>query len=329
MNSNNNFSSKGIEKIPNVHYGLINDSDSENYFPPLEYNSKSPEETIKEGDIFDLLYSFPSTGFDTNINYVNEKKINQFDNYNKKNNTSFNYIEKNTNDNNGNVHILEEKNGNNKAQKINPEDNQKEKENITKKFIIKKTLLGRKRKEDKNSKRKRTEKDNDNASKKFINKCIESINNCINDKISLNKDKIGLYKPNLKKYLPSKAKDKKEFFQKEIRNLYEFATIKRCKKENKNNYIKHNKSLMEKLKDEKINKMLNTSFKDYFIAFLNDEKIINEEIILNQHFKTLNECFNNIEGKDGYYTEEEKNRIKEYCIKLVNGGIASRNRIKK
>ena len=61
---------------------------------------------------------------------------------------------------------------------------------------------------------------------------------------------------------------------------------------------------------------------------MNDEKNINyenENLELNEDFKTLKECFN--EGKDSY-TLEQKAQFKTYIEHLMNGKISPRKKRK-
>ena len=155
---------------------------------------------------------------------------------------------------------------------------------------------------------------------------MESSHNYINSEIKYygqNPDEFNLHKPNVIKYLPSKAKDKPDYFKKNMKYFYEnYSEPKNAKDKEMYRIANHNiLKKLEEFNDNKISKIFDTSFEDYFYAFLNDEKIINGNIILNGHFKTLKDCFNNINDEDNYYTEEEKNRIKEYCVKLINGEI--------
>lgn len=191
--------------------------------------------------------------------------------------------------------------------------------------------LGRKKKND-TSMSSHTRKSKDNGSKRFMTKCMELINDCFNSeiqRIGLNSKGFKLYKPSIIKFLPLKAYQKPNYFRKTIEYYYEnYALPKNAK--NKDMYIIHNKNLIFAVKainDNKLNIMLNTSFEDYFVAFLNDDKIINHRyIILNNSFKTLKDCFNNINDEYNYYTEEEKACIKDYCMRLINGEIKTKNR---
>ena len=272
------------------------------------------------GEKENSLFPFFTTGLDTIFFHDCINNDNQFNNdLNKeknpqdKSNQNFDNINNNHNNNDHNNN-----NHNNNVNLVNAKDN----ENI--KFITTaKKVLGRKRKEDKSKPSKHTKKSNDNGSKRFIIQCMESIDQSINSKIEPYNYK--LYKPSLTNNLPQKVNEKKIFLEKKIVEYYEnYAQPRHCLEENKNIYKIHNHNVIKELKslnDIKINGMLNSSFIDNFKCFLNDIKI-------NEDFKTLKDYFNDVDDEDNYYSKEEKNKIKNYCEKLISNGITPRNRNK-
>ena len=181
--------------------------------------------------------------------------------------------------------------------------------------------LGRKRKDDLTSDKKHTNKSYDNASKKFMTQGMISVCDFFNSKIYPHGK---LKKPNIIQFLPSKVDQIKIYLEQNIRIFFEnYSEPKHSL--NKDSYRVHNKNLLQQLDEldiDDINLMLDASFVDYFLSFLYDDKIVNGNIFLNKHFKTFKECFND------YYNEEEKNNIKEYCIRLINGEIKPRNATK-
>ena len=234
------------------------------------------------------------------------------------------YIEINNNNNEKNAINNNNSNSENNDNSINHNDETKIKFKTEKK-----SNLGRKLKNDKTSERNHTRLTNDNASKKFIKAGGNSYHNYIKSTIKpylKNSDEFKLHKPNFIKYLPSKAKEKPEYFKKSMKFFYEnYSEPKNAK--DKDMYRIANHNILKKLdefNDNKLSRLITPSFEECFLAFLNDEKIINDNLILNGHFKTLKDCFNNIEDESDYYTEEEKERIKEYCTKLIIGEIKGR-----
>ena len=194
----------------------------------------------------------------------------------------------------------------------------------------KQSHLGRKPKDNKEEGL-HTKYSKDNGSNKLIIQCMKNTTDCIN--IIIEKFKIGkLYNPNLTKKLTLNVVDKKAFLEKEIKIYYEqHSKARHCLKENKDNYINNNREIIEKLykmKDRNIILIFEIPFCLYLRAFLNDEKNINyenENLELNEDFKTLKECFN--EGKD-YYTLEQKAQYKAYIEQLINGQISPRKKRK-
>ena len=298
---------------------------NDNYFlPPIRSNNNLKENNFLErGSLCENFLSLKSTFPDSFLSdFIERGEINNIND-----NETFTDLFGKNNDiqNIGNV-----------LQNDSVNQTSKNENKIENKFTIKK--LGRKKKDENNSTCKHTNKSNDNGSNKFINKCIESLDNCINleinpDYIPNNKNndiQLKLNKPTLKKHIPQKVDEKANFFKNEIKTYYEkYIDLKNCK--NRNSYKIHNKILIEKLEAsndvyKKVNTMLKISFKDYLEAFLKDEKIISDNIVLNKNFKTLKDCFNNIQDKGGYYSQEKKNEIKNYTLNLINGKIKARNR---
>ena len=203
---------------------------------------------------------------------------------------------------------------------------------VKKKFKIDKgqNSLGHKKKGNKEE-CKHTKYDNDNASNKLIIQCMKITTDYINNFIE-EFDVGKLYNPNLTNNLALNVVEKKAFLENKIKIYYEkYSKAKHCSKENKDNYINNNREIIEKLykkKERNIKLIFEIPFCLYLRAFLNDEKNINyenENLELNEDFKTLKDCFN--EGKD-YYTIEQKAQYKTYIEKLMNGQIYPRKRRK-
>jgi hypothetical protein len=198
------------------------------------------------------------------------------------------------------------------------------------KFKVKQKHLGRKSKDNKEEGL-HTKYSKDNGANKLIIQCMKNTTDCINSIIE--NFKIGkLYNPNLTKNLTLNVVDKKAFLEKEIKIYYEeHSKARHCLKENKDNYINNNREIIKKLyemKERNIILIFEIPFYLYLRAFLNDEKNIiyeNENLELNEDFKTLKECFN--EGKD-YYTLEQKAQYKAYIEQLINGQISPRKKKK-
>ena len=196
--------------------------------------------------------------------------------------------------------------------------------------IKQKKNLGRKNKYDKEEGL-HTKYSKDNGSNKLIIHCMKIVTNYINNIIE--KFNIGkLFNPNLTNKLTLNVVDKKAFLENKIKIYYEeHSKAKHCLEENKDNYINNNREIIEKLykmKDRNIILIFEIPFCLYLRAFLNDEKNINyenENLELNEDFKTLKECFN--EGKD-YYTLEQKAKYKIYIEQLINGQISPRKKRK-
>ena len=292
-----------------------------------------------QADIFSNFVNFNSTDSSTNLideskylrndnikdfNMIGTDKFDKFgNNFLGDNNTLDSCTEKSQ------IQFDEDKN------KIYNELNIKGNNKDTEQKVVFKTelkeKLGRKKKGD-HSLRKHNKFSNDDGSKRFMIQCIRSINDYINSEIQLYesyKNEFKLYKPNLCNNLPHKAIEKKIIFDKPLREFYEnFVQPKNCLNANKDIYRNNNRKIINKLYKlniNKINAMFDTSFSDYFKAFLNDEITINGYLKLNEKFKTLSECFNNSEDMDDYYTTEQKNKIKNYSLKLINGEIKARN----
>ena len=187
--------------------------------------------------------------------------------------------------------------------------------------IVHQKPLGRRPKDDLTSDRDHTGKSNDNAFKKCLTKCTIQIWNFINSKIYPHGK---LKKPNITQFLPLKVDLKKVYLEQNIRIFFENYPEPKYAL-NKNSYRIHNRNLLnllDLLDNQEINSIFYASFIDYFLAFFNNDRIINGNIFLNKYFKTYDECFND-------YSEEEKNSIKEYCIKLINGELKPRKSRKK
>ena len=174
---------------------------------------------------------------------------------------------------------------------------------VKKKFKIDKgqNSLGHKKKGNKEE-CKHTKYDNDNASNKLIIQCMKITTDYINNFIE-EFDVGKLYNPNLTNNLALNVVEKKAFLENKIKIYYEkYSKPQHCSKENKDNYINNNREIIEKLykkKERNIKLIFEIPFCLYLKVFLNDEKIINyenENLELNEDFKTLKDCFN--EGKD-------------------------------
>ena len=211
----------------------------------------------------------------------------------------------------------------------NENDNIKELNNANAgvKFLSKKKGRPKKGQENRGNKI-HTKNSNDNASKKIINSCKSNIYNLIRQYIPIQSG-IKLDVPTIQNQLGSSHEDINKFFNKTIHNIFCDTIPKRVKEEIKDNreQHQHNKNIIDILlenekNDEKkqikvLNGLFNLCFKDYLIAYLNDEtqiKISDDEIINLNGFKTFGSCFN--EGKNKY-DSKEKNTYKEHILKII------------
>ena len=295
----------------------------------------------RQADIFNNFASFNSTDSSTPLINESESKYFRNDNINNFdmiNTGKFDKFENNILGENNTLDSITEKTQKQSDQyknKICDEINLKGNKREAKQKVVFKTelkqKLGRKKKGD-HSLSKHNKFSNDDGSKRFMVQCIRSINDSINSETQLYesyKNEFKLYKPNLCNNLPHKVTEKKIIFDKPLREFFEnFVQPKNCLKVNKDSYRNYNRKIIRKLiklNVGKINAMFDTPFSIFFKAFLNDEKIINGYLILNEKFKTLSECFNDPKDMDNYYNTEQKYKIKIYSLKLLNGEIKSRN----
>ena len=289
----------------------------------------------------DIFASFNSTDSSTPLINESESKYFRNDNINNFdmiNTGKFDKFENNILGENNTLDSITEKTQKQSDQyknKICDEINLKGNKRDAKQKVVFKTelkqKLGRKKKGD-HSLSKHNKFSNDDGSKRFMVQCIRSINDSINSETQLYesyKNEFKLYKPNLCNNLPHKVTEKKIIFDKPLREFFEnFVQPKNCLKVNKDSYRNYNRKIIRKLiklNVGKINAMFDTPFSIFFKAFLNNEKIINGYLILNEKFKTLSECFNNPKDMYNYYNTEQKNKIKIYSLKLLNGEIKPRN----
>ena len=208
-------------------------------------------------------------------------------------------------------------------------DNIKELNNVNNgiKFLSKKKGRPKKGQENRGNKI-HTKNSNDNASKKIYNSCKSNIYNLIKQNLPIQTG-IKLDIPTIKNQLGNSYENINKFFNKTIYNIFCDTIPKRVKKEIKNNrnQYKQNKNIIDILlenekNDEKkqikvLNGLFNLCFKDYLIAYLNDQtqiKISDDEIISLNGFKTFGSCFN--EGKDKY-APNQKNTYKKHILKII------------
>ena len=173
-----------------------------------------------------------------------------------------------------------------------------------------------------------TSKSNDNARKRIINSCKLSIYNAIIQYIPNQLD-IKLHIPTIEKQMGYSRQSINEFSHKKIYNIFCDTIPKKIKNEIKNNreQYQHNKNIIDmllenELKDENkqikiLNGLFNLCFKDFLIAYLNDEteiKISDDINISLKGFKTFGSCFN--ERKDGY-NQSQKNVYKNKILEII------------
>ena len=196
-----------------------------------------------------------------------------------------------------------------------------------KKFICKKK--GRPRKGQENqSNRNHTITSYDNARKKIINSCKTNIYNIIKKYIPKNSN-IKLHVPTIEKQMGYSHDSINAFFNKKVYKIFCDTIPKKLKEELKNNreQYQHNKNIIDmllenELKDENkqikiLNGLFNLCFKDFLIAYLNDEteiKICDDINISLKGFKTFGSCFN--EKKDGY-NQSQKNIYKKNILEMI------------
>ena len=168
----------------------------------------------------------------------------------------------------------------------------------------------------------------DNARKRIINSCKSNIYNLIKQYIP-NQSDIKLHMPTIEKQLGYSYETINTFFNKTIYNIFCDTIPKRVKKEIKNNrnQYKQNKNIIDiLLENEKNNEkkpikelkgLFNLRFKDYLIAYLNDEtqiKIFDNIYINLNGFKTFSSCFNEGNNK---YDQSLKNSYKEKIMEML------------
>ena len=168
----------------------------------------------------------------------------------------------------------------------------------------------------------------DNARKRIINSCKKNIYNVIKRYI-LNQSDIELHMPTIENQLGHSYENINNFFNKTIYNIFCDTIPKRVKEEIKDNreQHQHNKNIIDILlenekNDEKkqikeLNGLFNLCFKDYLIAYLNDEtqiKIFDNININLNGFKTFGSCFN--EGKNKY-EQSKKNFYKKRLMEML------------
>ena len=183
-------------------------------------------------------------------------------------------------------------------------------------------------KKDDNSPRKHTSKSNDNGANVFITKCKKSLHQSLSPKImeflrkkrkrTKEKYKLRLRQPYIKNYLIKGVTEKRSLFYTPIKTIYEIN----------NERLSVVLGLKEEDEDEEIKMLLDTEFRVYFEAFLNDEKsiIVNGMEIELENFDTLKDCFN--EGKNPY-SKKDKEIKKNYLDRMKNGEIPTRAKRKK
>ena len=193
------------------------------------------------------------------------------------------------------------------------------------KFISKKK--GRPRKGQENqSNRNHTNVSYDNARKKIINSCKKNIYNLIIKNIPKNSN-ITLHMPTIEKQMGYSYESINKFFDKKIYDIFCDSKPKKLKNEIKNNPEQYqhntkniNKLLEDELKDENkqikiLYGLFNLYFKDYLVAYLNDEKeikILDDINISLNGFKTYCDCFTKI------YDQNQKNSYKTKILKMFD-----------
>lgn len=205
----------------------------------------------------------------------------------------------------------------------------KKKKNSEKKEIIKKNI-----------KSKHTGKDND--FQKICTACLYEFNESINKEIKsfLDSNNIVMYcdlcRPAITP-LPHNIIKKIDFINNPIL-IYYLKYIKprlnekRKKNDNENilNIVFNLENSLKNIIVKRINNIFITPFRCYLLAFVRDENIINVEtndlnFVFNFKFNTLKDCFNGEENKENnntkkmkncYYSEETKEKLKNYTLDL-------------
>ena len=173
-----------------------------------------------------------------------------------------------------------------------------------------------------------TSKSNDNARKKIINSCKLSMYNLITQYMPTQLD-LKLHIPTIEKQMGYSHDSINAFFNKKVYKIFCDTIPKKLKEELKNNreQYQHNKNIIDmllknELKDDNkqiktLNGLFNLCFKDFLMAYLNDEteiKISDDITISLEGFKTFSSCFN--EENNGY-TQSQKNAYKKNILEII------------
>ena len=198
----------------------------------------------------------------------------------------------------------------------------------TKLFEISKKGRRKKNQKNNNLKLKRHDKFSlNNAIRKIIHSCNQSIYDFIKTKLHKNQK---INRPTIEKQIGTKIKDYRLFFKKTyamilyktIPKRYKKQKIKNEKKEltieDKEKIYETNKKNLDKILEKNNQKILfelfNLTFGDFFKAYLNDSKdiYINDTYINLEGFKTYGQCFNT--GTNSYSIRQKE----KYKVKLLN-----------
>ena len=173
-----------------------------------------------------------------------------------------------------------------------------------------------------------TSKSNDNARKKIINSCKLSMYNLIAQYMPTQLD-LKLHIPTIERQMGYSHDSINAFFNKKVYKIFCDTIPKKLKEELKNNreQYQHNKNIIDmllenELKDDNkqiktLNGLFNLCFKDFLMAYLNDEteiKISDDITISLEGFKTFGSCFN--EENNGY-TQSQKNAYKKNILEII------------
>ena len=140
---------------------------------------------------------------------------------------------------------------------------------------------------------------------------------------------LKLHIPTIEKQMGYSHDSINAFFNKKVYKIFCDTIPKKLKEELKNNreQYQHNKNIIDmllenELKDDNkqiktLNGLFNLCFKDFLMAYLNDEteiKISDDITISLEGFKTFGSCFN--EENNGY-TQSQKNAYKKNILEII------------
>jgi hypothetical protein len=204
------------------------------------------------------------------------------------------------------------------------------KKNNSGKILFKNVKKGRPKKGEENKgKKTHTKTSCDNARKKIYNSCKLSIYDIIMKYVPTQLG-LKLHIPTIEKQMGYSKKSINKFFNKKIYDIFCDSVPKKLKEELQNNraLYQHNKNVIDMLLENELNDenkqikilkgLFNLTFKDFLIAYLNDEteiKILGDIIINLNGFKTFGACFNERKNR---YTQSQKNLYKKNILEMLD-----------